>query len=203
MSPGYAGPSRLAPGSPSYPVRGPRPVAGGPRVPSSSMHRAPYHSPYGGNHFHDGHHHPHNHVVFVNGGYPYGWGYPYVWPSIFNDSDSYDSQPDSNYAAPQPSDYNNDPYQAQPDDPAPREPNASRASYSGAPASSAPVTLVFKDGRRPEQIHNYLLTASMLTVLDQHPVDIPIPVDQIDLEATARANRQAGVEFSVPGRSHQ
>ena len=207
-SPGYAGPARFTPRPSSYPIRGPRP-GGGPRMPSfgSSAHRAPYHAPYGWNHSHHGYHH--HRVVYVSGGwpvwgwrYPYGWGYPYLWPSIFPDTDN--SQPAAN-------DYSNGLYQIQPEDqagPAPRESYAQRpdtlpAPYAGTqplpPVSEAPVTLVFKDRRPPEQIHNYLLTAKMLTVLDQHRRSIP--VDQIDLDATAKANLQAGVEFSVPSRS--
>ena len=176
------------------------------------MHRAPYHSPHGRNHDRDGYHHSHTHVVYVNGVWPvWGLGYPYLWPSIFNDSDNYDSQPAS---APQPSDDSSgSPYQAQPEDqqgPAPGEPYAQqpsalhRAPYGEAqslqPVFEDPVTLVFKDGRPPEQIRNYLMTTNTLTVLDQHRRDIP--VDQIDLKATAEVNLQAGVEFSLPGRSH-
>lgn len=221
---GFGGPARFAPGQ-SYAVRAQRP-AGGPRMPSgsmqrmpaSSLHRAPYHSPYG----HNGYRYPHNHVVFVNRvwpwrfGYPYGWGYPYLWPSIFDDSDSYDSQPDSNYAAQQqPSDYDNGPYEPQPgsyepqpDDqvePAPREPaeqpNASRRTpygraQSAAPAQEGAVILVFKDGRPSEHIYNYLMTSKTLTVLDQNRRVIPL--DQIDLDATAKASIQSGVDFSVP-----
>ncbi len=216
--PRYMGPSHFAPRPTSYPVRGPRPVTTGPRMPyGSSMHRAPYHSPYGGSRRHDGYRHPRNRVVFVSGvgpvwglGYPYDGGYPY--PSGFlDDPDSYDSQTASNYAASEPADYNNEPYQAQPTDeqgPGPSEPYAQppstveRVPYGGVrstpPSPDAPVTLVFKDGRPPEQIHNYLVTASTLTVLDQRSRDIP--VDQIDLNATARVNLQAGVEFSLPGQ---
>jgi len=217
--PRYMGPTRLTPRPLSYPVRGASPVTTGPRMPyGSSMHRAPYHSPYGNNH-HDGDHHPHNRVVYASGvwpvwgwGYSYGWGYPYL-SSFLDDSSNYDSQPASYYAAAQPSDYSNGPYQAQPEDQqgtAPREPyeqqpsTLHRAPYGAEqslpPASEESVTIVFKDGRPPEQIHNYLLTQITLTVLDQHRHDIP--VDQIDLSATARANLQAGVEFSVPGRTH-
>jgi hypothetical protein len=97
-------------------------------------------------------------------------------------------------------------YQTQPEDEqgAPREPyaqqpNAFQQPLSNAPASEAPVTVVFKNGRPPERIHNYLLTPTMLMVLDQHRQDIP--VDQIDLNATARLNLEAGVEFSLPSRS--
>jgi hypothetical protein len=191
------------------------PVTTGSRLANgTSLHRSPYHSPYGANHHNSGYHyHPHNHVVFVSSywpywysGYPYAYGYPYIWPSIFNDSDSYDSQP-----APPPFDNNNIPYlpppedqqePAAPPDSSPQPPNASyRAPYSGAPLSATsapPVTLVFKDGRPPEQIYNYLLTANTLTVLDKNRRDIP--VSQIDLDATAKANLQSGVNFALPAR---
>ena len=197
-----------------------RPVTTGPRIHyGTSTHRAPY-SSYGGNHYHHGHHYyPHNHAVVVNSfwpfwypGYPYAHGYPYLWPPIFNDSDNYDSQPASNYAAPQPDvPYQTQPYppqsEDQPEPPAPpdsfpQQPNPSHLGpYSGAPSppsSAPPVTLIFKDGRPPEQIYNYLLTANTLSVLDQNRRDIP--VSQIDVDATAKANLQAGVTFSLPVR---
>ena len=184
---------------------------------TTSTHRATYHSPNGGN-YHNGYHN-HNHVVFVNGhrfvfvngfwptwglGYPYGWGYP----GFLGDSDDYNSQPAANYAAPQ--DYYNGPYQQQPDDQQepsapddyPQQTKPSRAPSSGAhstPPASQALTVVFKDNRPPEQVYNYLLTPNTLTVLDQHRHDIP--VDQINLEATAKVNIEAGVEFSLPVRT--
>ena len=130
----------------------------------------------------------------------------------FGDSGDYDQQPNAaNYAAPQPQDYYSDPnQQPQPDDqqgPAvpetyPQQPNSRRAPNTGAqsaPPASQALTVVFKDGRPPEQVHNYMLTANTLTVLDQNRHDIP--VDQINLEATAQVNIQAGVEFSLPVRT--
>jgi hypothetical protein len=65
-----------------------------------------------------------------------------------------------------------------------------------APPSQASVTLVFKDGRPAEQIHNYMLSRTTLTVLDQGRHDIP--VDQLDLAATEKANRTAGIDFHLP-----
>jgi hypothetical protein len=59
------------------------------------------------------------------------------------------------------------------------------------------VTLVFKDGRPPEQIHNYILTRTTLFVRDQHARKIP--TDQLDLAATAKVNQDAGVDFQLPG----
>jgi hypothetical protein len=161
-------------------------------------------------------------------GYPYwpwyGWGYPYLtsyWPSYWNTSDDNDSQPASNYAASQYPEYTPAPYEEmQPEQPAPEPPapeqqqQPGRPSYTPWPYSrpapsaaaeppSAPtpsrdaaLTLVFKDGRPNQQIHNYLLTPSTLSVLDQGRRDIPM--DQIDVAATARLNREAGVEFSLP-----
>jgi hypothetical protein len=69
---------------------------------------------------------------------------------------------------------------------------------SSAPASESgeSVTLVFKDGRPSEQIHNYILSRTTLSVLDQHRQDIP--VDALDLAATQKANREAGVDFRLP-----
>lgn len=58
------------------------------------------------------------------------------------------------------------------------------------------VTLIFKDGRAPEQIHNYALTRTTLYVTDGRPRQIP--VSQLDLAATEKVNREAGVEFQLP-----
>jgi hypothetical protein len=63
-------------------------------------------------------------------------------------------------------------------------------------ANEDAVTLIFKDGRPPEQIHNYALTRTTLYVRDQHHRDIP--VDQLDLAATAKVNHDAGVDFQLP-----
>lgn len=196
---------------------------------TTGTYRAPYHSSYGDHNHGYGYHYPHNHVVIVSSvwpywgwGYPYayGWGYPYYglgYSGFFNDSDNYDSQQPSYYVAPQ--DYYNVPYQQpqpedqqqqqppesypqQPQQPVPQQPSGSRAPYSGAqapPPGSQALTVVFKDDRPPEHVYNYLLTANTLTVLDQNRHDIP--VDEINLEATAQVNIQAGVEFSLPVRT--
>ncbi len=95
------------------------------------------------------------------------------------------------------------PYQPSPQ--LPREARAPYRSSAAAPLSESttvpesPLTLVFRDGRPPEKIHNYLLTATTLSILDQHHRDIPI--DQLDLAATARVNREAGVDFQLPGEA--
>jgi hypothetical protein len=64
------------------------------------------------------------------------------------------------------------------------------------PADEEAVTLIFKDGRPSEQIHNYILTAKTLYVQDERRR--VIPVEQLDLAATEKANLDAGVEFQLP-----
>jgi hypothetical protein len=203
------------------------PAAVSHRMPYHSPHGGEHHGDgwnHGGHdgghgHDHDGHHHHYGYYgVYGWAGYPwwpyYGWGYPYLssyWPSYWYSSDNYDSQPASNYAASQYPEYAPGPYEETQPDQAPEQPQPEEPSYTpwpyskpapdvpqaaAAPSSAAPVTLVFKDGRPNERIQNYLLTAKTLSVLDQHRREIP--VDQIDLGATAMVNRDAGVEFAVP-----
>jgi hypothetical protein len=58
------------------------------------------------------------------------------------------------------------------------------------------VTIVFRDGRPRQQIRNYILTRKTLFIGDD---DQPsIPVEQLDLTATIKANEEAGVIFQVP-----
>jgi len=67
------------------------------------------------------------------------------------------------------------------------------------PAPQAAITLVFKDGHS-QQVHNYAVTKTTLYVLDdaasgRRP---QIPLDQIDIAATMKANQASGVDFAVP-----
>jgi hypothetical protein len=96
--------------------------------------------------------------------------------------------------------YEQGPYQGPPI-PYQPQPQPHTAAPSSAPASETgeAVTLVFKDGRPSEQIHNYILSRTTLSVLDQHHQEIP--VGDLDLAATQKANRDAGVDFSLPGAS--
>jgi hypothetical protein len=88
-------------------------------------------------------------------------------------------------------------YEDQPAMPQPRARRPYTPAGDSAPATpQQPVTVIFKDGRPPEQIHNYLLTPSTLTVLDGHTQQIP--VDQIDMAATTAANRNEGIDFQLP-----
>jgi hypothetical protein len=132
------------------------------------------------------------------GGIPYGvsgWIAPYYlgFPDDSGDDESssanpagegYDQQPDDQAPPPWPSIYDQGPVAPAYSTPQP------------APETEAAVTLIFKDGRPPEQIHNYLLTRDTLFVGDRRPSEIP--VDQLDLAATAKVNRDAGVDFRLP-----
>jgi hypothetical protein len=75
-----------------------------------------------------------------------------------------------------------------------------RAAYSGQvisspPAPQPPLQVILKDGRQL-RVHNYLLTSTTLTVLDDNYRQIPL--DQIDLAATRQTNLANGLDFRVP-----
>ena len=70
---------------------------------------------------------------------------------------------------------------------------------SSVPSQPA-VTLVFKDGRANQIIHNYLINGGTLTVWDQSAHDIPI--EDLNLEATRKLNRDQGVDFLLPRANH-
>jgi hypothetical protein len=60
--------------------------------------------------------------------------------------------------------------------------------------------VIFKSGRAPVKMENYMVTAKILTDLDSRHYE-QIPIDQIDVTATQRANSAAGVGFEIPGAS--
>lgn len=60
----------------------------------------------------------------------------------------------------------------------------------------AAVTIIFKDGRPAQQIRNYILTRrALFPGGDNQPA---IPVEQLDLTATIKANEEAGIAFQLP-----
>ncbi len=104
-----------------------------------------------------------------------------------------------------PSADNSAPYPAQSDSgggyaaPVPYYPAAPGGYWVQLPApppEEDAVTILFKDGRPPEQIRNYALTRTTLYVTGQRIQEIPI--DQIDLPSTERVNAEAGVRFQLP-----
>jgi hypothetical protein len=87
-------------------------------------------------------------------------------------------------------------------EPAPAPSSSSRPAYqrpflpTPEPAAESAVTLVFKDGRPAEQIHNYMLTRTTLYVQDAQRREIAVA--DLDLTATEKVNRDSGVEFQLP-----
>jgi hypothetical protein len=74
-----------------------------------------------------------------------------------------------------------------------------RPPYTG-PGARQPVTLIFHDGRPPQQTYNYMLTPTTLYVLDgEHQT---IPLYELDLAAMSNANRQAAIDFGVAARAY-
>lgn len=79
-------------------------------------------------------------------------------------------------------------------------PSESGVSAAFVPPLDGPLTVIFKGGRAPEKMQDFMLTAKALTDLDTHHYE-QIPLDQIDISATAQANRANGLDFEVPGAS--
>ncbi len=67
-----------------------------------------------------------------------------------------------------------------------------------APAKPQPATvLVFRD-QHQQEITNYAISGSTLWVLNDHLAAKKIPLTDLDLTATAKANDERGIEFQVP-----
>ena len=82
---------------------------------------------------------------------------------------------------------------------APSEPRvAAEPAVPPAPNSGQKLTVIFKGGRAPVKIQNYIMTPSVLTDLDAQHYE-QIPIDQIDVAATERVNQADGVGFAIPG----
>jgi hypothetical protein len=134
------------------------------------------------------------------------------FPDSFDDSDNQDnnsyaspgyppedsaSQPNSVAGYPPPPDQGQPDLPPWPSDNPPPPPRATvPKTKSVVPEPVASVTIVFNDGRPPQQIHNYLITPTTLYILDKQRREIPM--DHLDLAATAKANRDAGVDFTLP-----
>lgn len=137
--------------------------------------------------------------------------YPWLsyWPYFGNDYDDWDEgdYSDQGGADTQSSDVENGGYAnggyAPDQAPEPEQPGYAPPEYP-SPAAAAPspepaVTLVFKDGHS-QQIRNYAATRTTLFLLDNASSGRTpqIPLDEIDVAATERVNREAGLNFSLP-----
>jgi hypothetical protein len=157
--------------------------------------------------------------------YPYWSGYPYLLnPNFYNlglydwsDSDnsatgSYEPgsyEPDNSQPGSYVSDQTPDSYQngLAPDyPPYPNQgyaaPNQIASSAAGAPSPAQPLVVIFKTGRSPMEIQNYMITTKVLTDLDSEHYE-QIPLDEINFAATQNFNKVAGVEFQIPGQAQR
>jgi len=148
-------------------------------------------------------------------GYGLGYGYgplDYGWldadDTDYGDNGGYDAGPDigpyddgsgvvADGYGPPPPDYDAPPipYTADYAEPAPQT-GVPVVVTAGPLYNDDAITLVFKDGRAPEKIHNYALTRTTLYVTDGRSQVIPVAA--LDLAATEQANRAAGVNFQLP-----
>jgi hypothetical protein len=92
--------------------------------------------------------------------------------------------------------YDAPPYDQSQPPPPPYPPAPTVSQLAPPPQNEEAVTLIFKDGRPSEQIHNYVLTRTTLFVDDRQRREIP--TDQLDLVATAKINQEAGIDFRLP-----
>jgi hypothetical protein len=97
------------------------------------------------------------------------------------------------YPAPYPDEGYGPPYEQPAEQPAAPVPAA-----VSAPLPKQPLTVIFKSGRDPIRIENYMMTAKVLTDLDAQHYE-QIPLDQVDRVATQWANSAVGVDFQIPG----
>ena len=152
--------------------------------------------------------------------YPYWSGYPYLLNPNFYNLGLYDWS-DSDNSAPgsyesdnsQPGSYISDQAPGSdeyaqtydPSNPAPDYPPYPNQGYAApnqiasaaTPSPAQPLTVIFKSGRSPIEIQNYLMTSRVLTDLDPEHYE-QIPLDEINLAATQNFNKVAGVDFQVP-----
>lgn len=145
---------------------------------------------------------------YYRGAYVYptylGYGGFYGYPGYPDDS-SYD--PPQPPAAYQDANYQDVNAQAPPDggyyEQAYASAPPSRPAYQPEAPAATPIpdqpetTLLFKDGRPPQQVQNYAVTRTTLYVLDGARRR-EIPLDEIDLPQTEKTNRDAGLDFEIP-----
>ncbi len=157
--------------------------------------------------------HRHHHGVPTFSPYPY-YGYGYGYGGLFIDSSDY-----SNYVNPNGAGAFTPGYQPPEDQPPvqvivmpaqsappaapgsayapPQNPPASaQPEQPAAPENVTPTVLVFKDGHQQE-VQNYAIVGQNLYVVDSF-TSKKIPLSELDLKATEKANEERGVEFVLP-----
>ncbi len=77
------------------------------------------------------------------------------------------------------------------------EPGPQPTTAPATPNREMPATvLIYRDGRRVE-VHNYAIVGQTLWTFNER-VATKVPLDQLDLDATRKANAERGIDFVVP-----
>jgi hypothetical protein len=133
-------------------------------------------------------------VSFYPGYLGYGGFYGYPDDSSYEDqAQTAPAYQDVNAEAPPDSGYD----QAYGQAPPPRPAYQPEAAAAPAVPDQPEITLLFKDGRPPQQVRNYAVTRTTIYVLDGERRR-EIPLDEIDLLQTEKTNRDAGLDFEIP-----
>lgn len=130
----------------------------------------------------------------------YDWGETDISSNDQSDAASYNPAPYENYGenAPDAMPQAGFPTQAAPANAAYEQRASAQPVAPPAPSTEELLTVMFKDGRAPVRMQNYMVSAKVLTDLDaRHYAQIPL--DQVDVAATQRVNSAAGVGFVIPG----
>ena len=166
------------------------------------------------------------HYPYWGWGYPYGWAYGSLsYPPIWSWSTGYSSYDDNN--SNEHSQANSGPYyqsyesyaqqsnqiQQQEmerlsnaverlDEQLHEQRQSERYAHPPTPTSGATIdaetVLVFRD-KHVEQIDNYAVVGNVIWIFNEQRAR-KIPISQIDIPATTKANDDRGVDFHLPGR---
>jgi hypothetical protein len=137
-------------------------------------------------------------------GWGWGYGYPYAYPYLGGGIDPYwwwdsgssndQGQQGQTESADDMSARN---YEAQPGDQDAYAPSSPAPRQEERAEASPATVLVFRDQRRQE-VQNYAIVGQTLwSFAPQHTQKIPLA--DLDLPATSKANDERGVDFHVPG----
>jgi hypothetical protein len=147
----------------------------------------------------------HHHYYFRSWPYAGYYGYPYSYPWYYGDdsysADSYQNDPASDYSSAY---ADNSREQAEIDRlenevdrlREERDAQASSASQARPKTELPPTELVFRD-KRTEQVQNYAIVGKTFWVLDAQRAK-KIPLADLDIPATRKANDDRGVDFQLP-----
>jgi len=147
---------------------------------------------------------PYAYYGFYPGYYPYYPSYPLFWESYDNSISAYTQQ--NLQLQQQVDDLSNELEQLREDEaaernvppPSPPQQLPPQAQTNAPPPS--PTTLVFRDGRT-EKVNNYAVAGSTLWVFNERRAR-KVPLAELDIAATEKANEERGVPFQVPRPAH-